>query len=156
MKKLLLTLSLFTFAFVGKSQDDLYQQLKTAITQSHPEINMDNKLIAYNIWSVADAESREANKSFEKAYLVWEKAKLKGGSKGIVVVAINKDNLSSTASIVFSKDGMVKTLSFKYDDLRGLNEGTPANLVFDSNGQQIYKNLKAQVVYSSINSLITR
>lgn len=156
MKRTLLVLFLTSLAFFGKSQDDFYLKLRKIITETHPEISLENKLIAYNVWSVDNAESREANKSFEKAYTVYEMAKLKGGLKGIVVVAINKDNLTSTASITFSKDGLSKMISMKYEDVSdGKSQGT-ANAVYDANGKPVFTNLSAQHVYGSINSLITR
>lgn len=156
MKKSLLVLFLTTLAFFGKSQDDIYLKLRKIITETHPEISLENKLIAYNVWSVDNAESREANKGFEKAYKVYEWAKLKGGLKGIVVVAINKDNLTSTASIAFSKDGLSKSISIKYEDVFDGKSTVAPNAVYDASGKIVFTNLNSQSVYSSINSLITR
>ena len=89
-------------------------------------------------------ESREANKSFEKTYSVYEYAHLKGGSKGLIVISFNKENLSSTAVITYNKDGISKIIPFKLSDLESLDEST-SNLVFDSAGNEIYKNLSLKI-----------
>lgn len=156
MKKIVFTLSISALSFLCGAQTNLYQSLKKVIQVSHPEINMNDKLLAFNVWSVNDQESREANKSFEKAFSVYENAKLKGGLKGIVVLAINKDNLTSSAAIVFTKDGNSKIISVKLEDVVGMDASAPLNAVYDSNGNEVYKNLNTAVIYSSINRLITR
>ena len=155
VKKILIAASFASLSFFGMAQINFYQKVKNLINITHPEINTENRLIAFNVWSVDDSESREANQSFEKAYSVYEYARLKGGSKGIIVVSFNKDNLSSSAVISYNKDGIFKIIPFKVTDLEGLNEGT-SNLVFDSGGNEIYKNLSAQNIFSSIQHLITR
>lgn len=155
MKKIFLTLSLSALGLFANAQSNLYQNIKKIITESDPGINMENRLIAFNVWSINDAESREANKAFEKAYTVYEYALLKGGRKGIIVIAVNKENLSSEAVIMLTKDGIKKMIPVKLSDLEGL-ESSNSNSVFDSNGNEIYKNLSALVIFSSINHLITR
>ena len=154
-KKLLLTLSLITFGLFAQSQTNLFSNVKRIIAESHPEINLDNKLIALNVWSVDNSESREANKSFEKAYNIYEVAILKGGRKGIVVLAVSKDELSSEAVITLKKDGVTKMISVKLNELEGLDAGT-SNIIFDGEGHEVYKNLSSPNVFSSIQHLITR
>jgi hypothetical protein len=156
MKKLLLICSAFFLSTFLNAQSDLYVKIKKALQQTHPELVTDNKLIAINIWSVEDANSRETNKSFEKAYNVYEFARLKGGLRGLVFVTLNLDNLSSTATITLSKDGVIKSISLKAEDVEGLNSYGIENVVFDSTGNSVYKNLSASTVFSSIQSLITR
>ncbi len=155
MKKLLFSLFFVTFTLLGSAQTSLYQNVKKLISDTHPEINLENKLIAFNVWSIEDAESRETNKEFEKAYSVYEHARLKGGSKGIVVISVNRDNLSSGAVITYTKDGITRMIPFKWTDLEGIEQGV-SNCVFDSTGNEVYKNLSVPNVYSSINHLITR
>lgn len=156
MKKLFLTFSLSLFWLYGTSQAELYQKIKNAILEAHPGTITENRLIAFNIWSVADAESREANKSFEKAYKIYEYAKLKGGLYGIIVVAINKDNLSNVATVAMSKDGVTKLISLRVEDLGGLETGTIKNRVFNASGETVYKDLSPGKIFESINQLITR
>ena len=156
MRKILFIFCLTTlYAFVH-AQSDLYLKIITIISKTNPEIITTNKLIAYNVWSVSNGESREANKSFEKVYKTYEYAKLKGGLKGIVVVAINKDDLSTTANITYNKDGITKMISLKLEDFKGIESGLTTNAVFDSKGNEIYENLGASQIFNSINKLVTR
>lgn len=156
MKKLLLLFALIGFSTYSNAQAELYFKVRELIQLQYPAIDLEGKLIAINIWSLDNQESREANKSFEKAFQVYEGAKLKGGNKGIVVIAVNRDNLSSVADIAFKKDGLQKLLSFKIEDIRDLEKAGFSNIVFDANGLTVYTDLKAPVIFSSINSLITR
>ncbi|PBQ34396.1 hypothetical protein CNR22_22330 [Sphingobacteriaceae bacterium] len=155
MKKILLTFCLITVGLFAQAQTNLFSNLKRIISETAPEINIDNKLIAMNVWSLDNMESREANKSFEKAYGVYEVAILKGGRKGLIVLAINKDELTSEAVITLKKDGVTKMISVKLSELPGLDANT-SNLVFDKDGNEIYRNLSSPNVFSSINHLITR
>ena len=136
-----------------RSQTDLYSQLKKIIHQTHPEINTDGKLLALNSWSIDDPASREANKSFDRTYSVYEYAKLKGGPKGIVVVAINKDNLSSMATITYTKDGIHKVISLGIEKFDGTDFNLVSNMIFDSSGSLIYKNLPSSQIFSSVNQV---
>lgn len=154
-KKILLTLALITMGLFSQAQNDLFTSLKKVISETHPEINLDNKLIAMNVWSLNNSESRETNESFEKAYIIYEVAILKGGRKGLVVLAVSKDELSSEAVITLKKDGVTKMISIKLSELKGLDSAT-SNIVFDSDGHEVYKNLSSPNVFKSIQHLITR
>ena len=156
MKSFVLTCSLFLMTTLScGAQTDVYYNIKKFLALNHPEVTTDNRLIAFNVWSSSDMESREENKSFEKACSVYEYAKLKGGSKGIVVVAVSKDNLSSTAVISFTKDGIHKLISCKMADIEGI-DAVAKNMVFDSQGKEVYKNLPSSEIFNSIHQLITR
>lgn len=153
-KTLLLILGLIFYASFMSAQTDLYFRVKTLLEQQYPELTTKNKLIAVSIWRVDDAESREANKSFEKAYEVYRAAKLKGGLKGIIAVAVNLDNLSSNAVITLSKDGILRTVSIMAEDLKAATDFR--NVVFDSNGNAVYRDLASENIFPSIQHLITR
>lgn len=155
MKKLLLFILGIAFcsSFL-QAQTDFYSRVKTLIKQTHPELTLDNKLLAINVWQMNDETSRECNKNFEKVYNVYRAARLKGGLKGVVVVVISLDNLSPASTIAMNKDGVVNTLAFKAEDIgSGLDF---ENVVFDSSGNEVYKDLRPSVVFSSIQQLITR
>lgn len=155
MKKLLLFILGIAFcsSFL-QAQTDFYSRVKTLIKQTHPELTLDNKLLAINVWQMNDETSRECNKNFEKVYNVYRVARLKGGLKGVVVVVISLDNLSPASTIAMNKDGVVNTLAFKAEDIgSGLDF---KNVVFDSSGNEVYKDLRPSVVFSSIQQLITR
>lgn len=156
MNKLVIALAAVLCTAIYSAQTDAYVKLKKAIELAHPEISTENRLIAYNMWSVSDAESRDANKSFEKVYRTYEYARLSGGRRGIVVLVVNKDNLTGTAVITLHKDGVDKCLSVKAEDLPEISAGAATNMVFDSNGNEVYRDLPAASVFSSIQKLITR
>ena len=155
MKFIFTVVSFAILTFSGNAQSSSYLNIKKIITETHPEINTENKLIAFNVWSISNQESREANKQFEKVYSVYESALLTGGSKGVIVISINTDNLSSNALIVYTKDGLSKLLPFKWSDFENL-DSTTSNAVFDSSGKEVYKNLSTQSVFNSFHQLVTR
>src|SRR4051812_45159975 len=122
-----ITVILVCFMFCCPAQNSLFTELRKTIHEMYPNVNIENRLIAYNIWSVADPESRDRNKSFEKAQAVYEQARLKGGSEGILVIALNRDNLSSEARSILDKDGIRKIISLKEADLAALRHSSPGN-----------------------------
>jgi len=156
MKKLFLLFCLLICGCYSQAQTDILTSLKKVIHAQHPDIDFENKIIAYNIWSINNAESREANKSFQKAVEVFGNAKLKGGSSGIIVVSINSENLSPEAIITFGKDANAKLISAKEEDVIGLRRSSPSNVVYDALGKEVAKNLSSSQIFPAINNLITR
>jgi len=141
------------------AQSSLYSKLNSYLTNQTKEV-VKNRLIAINVWSVSDKNSRDLNVEFENAFKTYQYAKLKGGSKGIIVLNISIDNDAVNSNITLKKDGVLKTNRIPSDNSSILNElkGKPAgyNIVFDSNGNVVYENLKTGTVFNSINQLITR
>ena len=156
MKKNIFTGFIILNTFLLSAQSNLNFEVKNLIFSQYPNTNIENTLLAINFWSVSDSKSRDLNKAFEKVANTYEFAHLKGGSKGIVVLLINKDNLSSLANISLSKDGIKKSINLKLSDLKQHNSDLPSNIIFDSNGKIIYDNLEAINVFEKINQLITR
>jgi len=151
MKKLTFIFLFIAFNTFLNAQSDIFLKLKKAIAENHPEISLENKLIAVNIWSANNQESREANKQFNKTYKIYEFAKLKGGLKGLVCVTINKDG--ETASIILNNDGVTKLIQINALDI---TSNTSSNVLFDDQGKEIYKNIPSGKIFESINKLITR
>ena len=156
MKKNIFTGFIILNTFLLSAQSNLNFEVKNLIYSNYPNTNIENTLLAINFWSVSDSKSRDLNKAFEKVANTYEFAHLKGGLKGIVVLLINKDNLSSLANISLSKDGIKKSINLKLADLKQHNSDLPSNIIFDSNGKIIYNNLEAINVFEKINQLITR
>ena len=156
MKKNIFTGFIILNTFLLSAQSNLNFEVKNLIYSNYPNTNIENTLLAINFWSVSDSKSRDLNKAFEKVANTYEFAHLKGGLKGIVVLLINKDNLSSLANISLSKDGIKKSINLKSSDLKQHNSDLPSNIIFDSNGKIIYDNLEAINVFEKINQLITR
>lgn len=155
MKKLIVALFFISFSALSSAQTDLFKTLKQLARENHPEINFEDKLVAYNVWNINDAGSRELNRAFEKAAATYESAKLKGGKKGLVVILVNKDNLSPEAMIIVSKDGLSKSVNLKQSEVGEIKPAS-SNAVFDSEGRMIYQDLAAGDVLNSVHNLITR
>ena len=156
MKKNIFTGFIILNTFLLSAQSNLNFEVKNLIYSNYPNTNIENTLLAINFWSVSDSKSRDLNKAFEKVANTYEFAHLKGGLKGIVVLLVNKDNLSSLANISLSKDGIKKSINLKLSDLKQHNSDLPSNIIFDSNGKIIYDNLEAINVFEKINQLISR
>jgi hypothetical protein len=146
-------------AFLGKAQTELYSKLNSFITNNTKEKTA-QRLIAVNVWSVNDKDSRDKNIQFEEAFKVYSNAKLKGGNKGIIVLNINMDKDQVLSDITLRKDGVTKThrIPFDYSSIiEVLKDKAPGyNAVFDENGNLVYENLDKDSVFSSIQKLITR
>lgn len=152
MKKFIPIILFVAFSSILNAQSDLFLKVKKAMQENHPEISLDNRLIAINIWSVNNQESRDANKQFNNTYKIYEFAKLKGGLKGLICVSINKDGESS--SIILNKDGAAKLIPLNSVDISTSNAIN--NIVFDEQGVEVYKNIAPNKVFESINKLVTR
>lgn len=150
MKKLTILL-LFLSSYIF-SQENLYKKVKEQLTKEYPQLNLENKLLAINIWSVNDVTSRKANSELNKAVTTFGVAKLKGGLKGIVGVAICVDAGTGSA-IILTKENLTKLNSLENT---GLEITQPGNVIYDSEGKLIYKELLFTDIYNSVQTLITR
>ena len=122
-----------------------------------------DKLITLNIWSPTNKMSRDLNTEFEKTNSVYFKAKLKGGSKGVVSVIFCSDKDEVKTSIILNKDGIAESIYLVKGgannvDLTNLLKNKPVgfNIVFDKDGNVIYEGLKPDAVFKSFNKLVTR
>lgn len=154
MRGYLLFFTFFVCLSFTKAQTGLFNKVKLLLQQTHPEIALDNKLIAINVWQLSDMRSRELNKDFEKAAQVYQVAKLKGGTKGLIVVCVNRDHLTAEAVVAMSKDGIVRSVSLSLDELS--EAAAIKNIVFDMYGNEVYADLENGQAYPSIQKLITR
>ncbi len=148
-------ITIITLLFIaGKiySQENLYQKIREKIKKEHPEMQVENKLIVVNIWSVNDQASRNANIQINKAHTSYEFARLKGGSKGMVGVLLCTDNDLKSETIILNKDKVAKSVLLTND---GLDLGGVSNIIFDSDGNVINKNMSTDI-FEKIHQLITR
>jgi hypothetical protein len=155
MKRKFFTLALLVTGLFSIAQVDLHNKIIHYLKIYHPEIPTANKIIAVNFWSIDNNTSREANKSFEKVYSTFEHSKLRGGANGIIVLSINKDNLSTEAIIATTRDAVKKLIKAKDEEIEDL-EWTTSNVLFDSNGNVIYKDLPPGEIFTTVQQLITR
>ncbi len=154
-KTLILLLCLLSFSVI-QAQTPLFNKIKTLLQEQYPAIDVSDKLIAYNTWQLEDASTREKNEDFDKAHKIYHRAKLKGGTKGIVVVSVLTNGSLATAKTTLAYDGCLMLIPLDFGDLRKELTGAPQNMVFDAEGQEVYRNLEAGQVAASINKLITR
>ena len=163
MKKLVL-LPLLFLSFVMHSQTIDYTAIRKVISETYPEIDFSNKLLAISVWNSTDKTSREMNAELHKTYTVYKDAKLSGGLKGVVLISISSDTDEMNFKIAEKKDALhfpFTLCDFKSYNLNSklsqmkLNKNI-TNVVFDSNGNLIYTNLQTEGIFKSFNTLITR
>lgn len=155
-----LYISIFVLgSLLSNAQSNLYNKLNAYLNDQTKEI-VANRMIAINVWSASDKNSRDISTEFEKAYKTYDYARLKGGSRGIIVLNINLDKDAVNSDITAKKDGVTKSITIPNDNAEILNElkNKPAgyNIVFDSNGNMVYESLTTGNVFNSIHQLITR
>ena len=163
MKKLVL-LPLLFLSFVMHSQTIDYTAIRKVISETYPEIDFSNKLLAISVWNSTDKTSRDMNAELIKTYTVYKDAKLSGGLKGVVLISISSDTDEMNFKIAEKKDALhfpFTLCDFKSYNLNSklsqmkLNKNM-TNVVFDSNGNLIYTNLQTEAIFKSFNTLITR
>jgi hypothetical protein len=158
LKKIFLFL-FASIAFCATAQTASFADVRTLIQSQADGIDLNNRLVALQVWSVNSPESREQNKAFDKTFTTFEWAKLKGGKHGIVCITVCIDP-SSSATIAFTKDGITKLKTISKQDVAYLTSlqslNASYNVVFDANGQKVYESLPSGKIYSSIQQLITR
>ena len=163
MKKLVL-LPLLFLSFVMHSQMIDYTAIRKVISETYPEIDFSNKLLAISVWNSTDKTSRDMNAELHKTYTVYKDAKLSGGLKGVVLISISSDTDEMNFKIAEKKDALhfpFTLCDFKSYNLNSklsqmkLNKNM-TNVVFDSNGNLIYTNLQTEAIFKSFNTLITR
>lgn len=155
-------LSLFVFS--AKAQEINYFSIKKVITETFPDIDFNNKLLAVCVWNSQNALSREQNKEFNRTYNVYKGARLKGGLKGVVFVSVSSDDNKTNFDIAIQKDGL--TYDYTLCDFKGYELNSKLNnmilntslnnMVFDTYGALILNNLSTETIYTSFNNLITR
>ncbi len=155
-----LYISIFVLgSLLSNAQSSLYDKLNSFLSNQTKEI-VSNRLIAINVWSASDKNSRDLNVEFERAYSTYDYAKLKGGNGGIIVLNINLDNDVVNSDIILKKDGINKLIKVPSDNSEIIKElsGKSAgyNIVFDANGNVVYEILTPANAFESIHQLITR
>lgn len=163
MKKLIL-IPFLLLSFVMQSQTFDYIAIRKVISETYPEIDFSNKLLAISVWNSTDKMSRDMNAELHRTYTVYKDAKLSGGLKGIVFISISNDTDEMNFKIAEKKDALhfpFTVCDFQSYSLHGklsqmkFNKNI-TNVVFDSHGNLIYTNLQTEAIFKSFNALITR
>lgn len=149
MKKILTLLILFCIS-KQYSQSEISKQVKEALNNKYADLVLENKLILINhAASITDVSQQKVNTEFEKTANVYQNAKLKGGSKGLVCVMI-VDNTEQ--EIAFKKS--IKNCYFVRSG--EINIPVTKTVIIDSEGTVVNGSVEASKIYSSVHSLITR
>ena len=157
MKPSILFLSLLFLSSGFRAQTPaIIEEVKTRLLAQHPELDVEEKLVAINIWSSSDKNSRECNKAFEQVCSTYAYARLEGGRRGVLLVLLNKENLDEMALLAVGKDGLVCSYSLKASDIASVSDLPKKNIVYNSKGETVYTNLSTDQVFTSFQSLITR
>jgi hypothetical protein len=149
---LLIAMILFCFKTIT-SQENLSESVYSHALKHSSGIDLQNKIIVVNIWSTTNTESRNCNKAISKTMQMYQYAKLKGGTKGIVTFDICLDDLLNAAQIIRAKDEVTNSILLSNEQNLQLKE---SNFVFDSFGKLIFQNIPAASINESIHQLITR
>lgn len=163
MKRFLLLafIAIFNSSF---SQSADYNKICGILHTKFPELNFNNKLLAISVWNSASIDTREMNKELLRTYNTYQGARLSGGLKGMIFISISSDNESLTFNITAKKD----TENYEYTlcDLKEFEENSllsdlgigskTKNIVFNSNGNQILKNIETSEIFITFNKLTTR
>lgn len=156
MKRLFLLMCMFTFLGTVSAQNPLYLKIKAVLAEKHPEISTTDKLIAYCAWHLDDQDSRTINANFGKTTGVFKVAKLAGGTRGMIGVSVCVDASKATALTTLNYDGVTELIVIDFADLRKELKGAPRNMIFDSGGMELYRDLQGGQVFEAVNNLITR
>lgn len=162
IKLVLIPFLLLSFAIHSQTFD--YTAVRKVISETYPEIDFSNKLLAISVWNSNDKLSRDMNAEFYRTYHMYQNAKLSGGFKGVVFISISNDTDEMNFKIAEKKDAL--NFQFTLCDFRSYNLNgklskmgftkNTSNVVFDSNGKLIHTNLQTEVIFKSFNTLITR
>jgi chromosome condensin MukBEF MukE localization factor len=149
MKK---TLTLFILMCFGKhiAQSEIAKQVRQVLNQRYTDLIIENKLLVINhATSHSDIDQQKVNFELEKTATVFQNAKLKGGSKGVICVILVDD---IKREIAFKKG--IKNTYFIYSG----EVKIPASktLIIDSEGTVILNSVEPSEIYSFVHSLITR
>jgi hypothetical protein len=155
MKRILILLIFICTANFSKAQSVLFEKVKQEIADKYPGLNTDQKLIAVNFWSMNDPESRERNRVFNRNYNTYKFAKLIGGRYGMLAVAVCIDEEGTEPRIAINRDG-AKDLLILDAAVAGPEILRFKNIIFDAEGNIVYKDLAVDEIPASINKLITR
>lgn len=158
-KNLFLFICLGFLSFNLSSQALDYNSLVSYI-KTYTKEDPKDRIIAVNIWSVADKNSRDGNIDLNNTTTIYKNAKLKNGSKGVIGIVICTDNDPMTNTIALKKDGINTLIMINAADvsqsilLNGKTSGY--NVGFDSNGNVLFENMQNTTFLNSIRNLITR
>lgn len=155
MKRFGLLFSALFICAAFQAQETFYERVKASILEKYPQTELSGKILLVNILS-DEFETRESVKSADHVAGIYKVAKLRGGPDGVVSVAVTRKIQESAATIAIRNDGVSHTLLVDGSAMENELRNAPQNVVYDSNGKEIYRNLPPAAIFNSILQLITR
>ncbi len=155
MKRVSLLIAVLCICGPLFSQDALYVRVKNALTAKYPETDLTDKILIINVWS-HEPESRECNKKADQVAGIYKVARLRGGLKGLIGVTVHRDGPESATAITLQNDGIKNLLPLDATVLGDDVQQVPRNVVYDSNGNELHRDLPSSDIFNSILQLITR
>lgn len=152
----ILLISLLLSGSLLQAQNPVYEKVTSLLKKNYPEVDLNNKVLSYNAWSLNDESARAFNQELDKVTNIYQSAKLKGGKNGMIGVSIVLDGADATANTTLRYDGVQYLLQLNAADLHDLFPGAPLRATFDAEGNEIGRNTADGQLFQFINGLITR
>lgn len=155
-------LSVF-YSFNKAPMNDDYSNLTSIIKNKNAQFLLEDKLLLVTFWSSNNAESREMNKEALRVYKIYKYAKLKGGVKGVSLFTVSSDSDKKNWEIALNRDNLNDETN--HVEQKGLNSDlfkalkvnqVPFNILYDSNGNELARNITSEGMFKYFNSLVTR
>lgn len=126
-----------------------------------PDLNLENKILFINVWQSSNIAARENNKEFLRVSNIYQAAKLKNGSKGVVYINLSLDKDTYMWMMSIKRDSIVSNYNLenttnKYESLSKLFGDYPGSVIVGSDGTIIAKDIKKENCFTTFRSLITR
>lgn len=138
---------------ISSAQQDIYQKVSAFLKQNDPTLITQSKLMVINFVSPDLKEDKNDHSTLDKTAKVYGNAKLKGGKKGVICIAVVED---AQAEIALNKQGYKNLLVINRSQIDNVDTKGIDNITFNSNGEVVFKNLEQGKIYDAINQLITR
>lgn len=151
-RKLLIMVCLLITGY-NHAQEEMYSKLVEQLQKSQPDLVLNDKVLVVNFTNKNGMVDKAVTKELERIASVYEHAKLKGGKKGLICIEVINN---VQAEIQMNKDGFVKTQKVMLSDLNLSASISYNNVMFNSEGEVVYENIKTDSIFGSVNKLITR
>jgi hypothetical protein len=150
MRKVISLVLMLCAGYIG-AQSNKAEKVKEILNTRFPLMNLENKLVF--VASETDDKHYSINDLTElnKTASVYEFAKLKGGSKGILCVLLIKD---TAREIELNKNGFSNIIKIKVDESKDLTLDKP--LFINADGSEREHTSFEVKIFKTVNALITR
>lgn len=150
MRKITSLILLLCAGYIG-AQTNRAEKVKDILQVQFPALVLEDKLIFVASEVNGKTYSMDELSELNRTAGVYEFAKLKGGSKGIICVLIVKD---ASREIELNKNGISKVLKLKMPQGNSIELETP--VFIQSDDSEKVNGLDDVKIFKAVNALITR